>query len=106
MAIFNSDGDKIDQLNKKLCEKAGFPGIYSVSTQTVCILLLFLLPEIGKNLPKLFLASATFTEQRADIISSVYQKSGPVSNSQRNKKCSPKERPLLCLEHKTKKGGY
>lgn len=36
MEIFDSDGDKIDELNKKLCEKAGFPGIYPVSTQTVC----------------------------------------------------------------------
>ena len=35
MAIFDSDGDKIDQLNDKLCAKAGFPGIYPVSTQTV-----------------------------------------------------------------------
>lgn len=34
MEIFHNDGDKIDQLNKKLCEKAGFPGIYTVSTQT------------------------------------------------------------------------
>ncbi|KAK7416780.1 adenylosuccinase ade13 [Neonectria punicea] len=34
MEIFDSDGDKIDELNKKLCEKAGFPGIYHVSTQT------------------------------------------------------------------------
>lgn len=36
MEIFHNDGDKIDELNKKLCEKAGFPGIYTVSTQTVC----------------------------------------------------------------------
>ncbi|SPO02154.1 probable adenylosuccinate lyase [Cephalotrichum gorgonifer] len=34
MAIFNSDGEKIDQLNEKLCQKAGFPGVYTVSTQT------------------------------------------------------------------------
>ncbi|KAL6414492.1 primary-amine oxidase [Ilyonectria robusta] len=34
MEIFHNDGDKIDELNKKLCEKAGFPGIYTVSTQT------------------------------------------------------------------------
>ncbi|KPM44641.1 Adenylosuccinate lyase [Neonectria ditissima] len=34
MEIFGSDGDKLDELNKKLCEKAGFPGIYPVSTQT------------------------------------------------------------------------
>lgn len=35
MEIYHSDGDKIDQLNKRLCEKAGFPGVYPVSTQTV-----------------------------------------------------------------------
>lgn len=34
MEIFNSDGDKIDRLNEILCEKAGFPSTYSVSTQT------------------------------------------------------------------------
>ncbi|KAM0437558.1 hypothetical protein ACHAPT_001922 [Fusarium lateritium] len=34
MEIFHGDGDKIDELNKKLCEKAGFKGIYPVSTQT------------------------------------------------------------------------
>ncbi|KAF4987004.1 hypothetical protein FDECE_15646 [Fusarium decemcellulare] len=34
MQIFNEDGDKIDELNKKLAEKAGFKGIYPVSTQT------------------------------------------------------------------------
>lgn len=39
MEIFHGDGDKIDQLNEKLCEKAGFPGIYTVSTQTVSCLL-------------------------------------------------------------------
>jgi adenylosuccinate lyase len=34
MAIFNNDGEKIDALNKILCEKAGFPSCYSISTQT------------------------------------------------------------------------
>lgn len=34
MEIFHNDGDKIDELNKKLCQKAGFAGIYPVSTQT------------------------------------------------------------------------
>jgi len=34
MAIFDNDGDKIDSLNKKLCEKAEFPSCYSISTQT------------------------------------------------------------------------
>jgi adenylosuccinate lyase len=34
MAIFNNDGEKIDKLNKMLCEKAGFPSCYSISTQT------------------------------------------------------------------------
>ena len=34
MEIFNNDGDKIDELNRKLCEKAGFPSCYPISTQT------------------------------------------------------------------------
>lgn len=34
MEIFNGDGDKIDRLNEILCEKAGFPSYYTVSTQT------------------------------------------------------------------------
>lgn len=34
MAIFDNDGDKIDKLNKMLCERAGFPSCYSISTQT------------------------------------------------------------------------
>ncbi|KAK2807092.1 adenylosuccinase ade13 [Onygenales sp. PD_10] len=34
MEIFHGDGDKIDQLNDKLCQRAGFPGVYPVSTQT------------------------------------------------------------------------
>lgn len=34
MEIFHGDGDKIDRLNEILCEKAGFPSTYSVSTQT------------------------------------------------------------------------
>ncbi|KAK2811536.1 hypothetical protein FQN50_002159 [Emmonsiellopsis sp. PD_5] len=34
MEIFHGDGDKIDQLNEKLCQRAGFPGVYPVSTQT------------------------------------------------------------------------
>lgn len=55
MAIFNSDGDKIDELNKKLCEKAGFPGIYSVSTQTVRYMLL---PCRQEKPAEAFLASA------------------------------------------------
>lgn len=32
--IFNGDGAKIDQLNKILCEKSGFPSCYDISTQT------------------------------------------------------------------------
>lgn len=34
MEIFHGDGDKIDRLNEILCEKAGFPSYYTVSTQT------------------------------------------------------------------------
>lgn len=34
MAIFDNNGEKIDKLNKILCEKAGFPSCYSISTQT------------------------------------------------------------------------
>jgi adenylosuccinate lyase len=34
MAIFDNNGDKIDDLNKILCEKFGFPGCYFISTQT------------------------------------------------------------------------
>lgn len=32
--IFNGDGGKSDQLNKLLCDKAGFPSWYDISTQT------------------------------------------------------------------------
>lgn len=34
MEIFHGDGAKIDRLNEILCEKAGFPSTYPVSTQT------------------------------------------------------------------------
>ena len=34
MTIFDNDGAKIDELNKILCEKFGFPACYSISTQT------------------------------------------------------------------------
>ncbi|KAL1982905.1 hypothetical protein VTN96DRAFT_757 [Rasamsonia emersonii] len=34
MEIFNNDSPKIDKLNEILCEKAGFPGCYDISTQT------------------------------------------------------------------------
>ncbi|KAI0137438.1 adenylosuccinate lyase, partial [Xylariales sp. AK1849] len=34
LEIFNGDGGKIDQLNKLLCDKAGFPSCYDISTQT------------------------------------------------------------------------
>lgn len=34
MEIFNGDGAKIDQLNDILCQKAGFPSCYAISTQT------------------------------------------------------------------------
>lgn len=32
--IFHGDGEKIDKLNEILCEKAGFPKTYEISTQT------------------------------------------------------------------------
>jgi adenylosuccinate lyase len=34
MEIFHNDTAKIDKLNQILCEKAGFPGCYDISTQT------------------------------------------------------------------------
>jgi adenylosuccinate lyase len=34
LEIFNGDGGKSDQLNKMLCDKAGFPSCYDISTQT------------------------------------------------------------------------
>lgn len=34
MEIFHGDTVKIDKLNEILCEKAGFPRCYSISTQT------------------------------------------------------------------------
>ncbi|KAJ4334015.1 hypothetical protein N0V87_007173 [Didymella glomerata] len=34
LEIFNNDSQKCDQLNEKLCHKAGFKSCYSVSTQT------------------------------------------------------------------------
>ncbi|KAL2221507.1 adenylosuccinate lyase [Thermoascus aurantiacus ATCC 26904] len=34
MEIFHNDASKIDRLNEILCEKAGFPGCYEISTQT------------------------------------------------------------------------
>lgn len=35
MEIFNGDGAKIDKLNEILCDKAGFPKCYSISTQVL-----------------------------------------------------------------------
>ena len=34
MEIFNNNETLIDQLNEKLCQKAGFPACYDISTQT------------------------------------------------------------------------
>ena len=34
MEIFQGDAMKIDKLNDMLCEKAGFPACYEISTQT------------------------------------------------------------------------
>lgn len=34
MEIFHNDEEKIDKLNDLLCQKAGFPACYGVSTQT------------------------------------------------------------------------
>ncbi|KAK2873470.1 hypothetical protein FQN49_002345 [Arthroderma sp. PD_2] len=34
MEIFHNDASKIDKLNEKLCEKAGFSSCYDISTQT------------------------------------------------------------------------
>ena len=34
MEIFHGDGSKIDELNEILCQKAGFPACYDISTQT------------------------------------------------------------------------
>jgi adenylosuccinate lyase len=34
MEIFHNDTTKIDKLNQILCEKAGFPSCYDISTQT------------------------------------------------------------------------
>lgn len=34
MEIFQGDTSKIDRLNELLCEKAGFPATYEISTQT------------------------------------------------------------------------
>ncbi|OTB09613.1 hypothetical protein M426DRAFT_316161 [Hypoxylon sp. CI-4A] len=34
LELFKGDEAKVDQLNVKLCEKAGFPGCYPISTQT------------------------------------------------------------------------
>jgi adenylosuccinate lyase len=34
MEIFHNDTAKIDQLNRILCEKSGFPSCYDISTQT------------------------------------------------------------------------
>ncbi|KAI0839856.1 adenylosuccinate lyase [Hypoxylon sp. FL0890] len=34
LELFKGDEDKVDQLNDLLCKKAGFPGCYSISTQT------------------------------------------------------------------------
>ncbi len=34
MEIFHGDTSKIDRLNELLCEKAGFPATYDISTQT------------------------------------------------------------------------
>jgi adenylosuccinate lyase len=34
MEIFSGDGEKVDQMNKIIREKAGFEKCYSISTQT------------------------------------------------------------------------
>jgi adenylosuccinate lyase len=34
MQIFNGDTEKIDRLNKYLCQKAGFHSCYEISSQT------------------------------------------------------------------------
>jgi len=34
LELFNGDADKIKELNKILCKKAGFPSAYAISTQT------------------------------------------------------------------------
>ena len=34
MKIFHNDTAKIDELNRILCEKSGFPNCYDISTQT------------------------------------------------------------------------
>ena len=34
LEIFKGDGSKVDKLNEILCEKAGFPSCYDISTQT------------------------------------------------------------------------
>jgi adenylosuccinate lyase len=34
LEIFDNDSTKCDQLNEKLCQKAGFPSTYAISTQT------------------------------------------------------------------------
>ena len=38
MEIFQGDGKSVDKLNEILCEKAGFPTCYSISTQSEPIL--------------------------------------------------------------------
>jgi hypothetical protein len=35
MEIFHGDGEKIDKLNEILCQKAGFPSCYPISTQSM-----------------------------------------------------------------------
>ena len=34
MEIFHGDSTKVDKLNQILCERAGFPSCYDISTQT------------------------------------------------------------------------
>ncbi len=34
LELFEGDGSKIDELNRKFCEKFGFPGVFDVSGQT------------------------------------------------------------------------
>ena len=38
MEIFKGDSRKVDKLNEILCEKAGFPSCYPISTQSKFIL--------------------------------------------------------------------
>jgi adenylosuccinate lyase len=53
MEIFHGDTSKIDKLNELLCEKAGFPSCYEISTQTytrkVDLRIAHVLSELGST---------------------------------------------------------